>query len=273
VSGVRVQTAEGQRTVEADLVVAADGRSSVLRERAGLTIIDLGAPIDVLWMRLSRKADDPGQTFGNIAGGVVFVMINRDDYYQCAFVIKKGGFDGIRDRGLPALREQIASLVPYMADRVGELRQWDDIKLLTVRVDRLSTWYREGFLCIGDAAHAMSPIGGVGINLAIQDAVAAANLLAEPLRRGSVSAVELEAVQRRRELPTRLIQALQVIIQRRVFEQVLNTSVITSAPWIVRVLASIPWMRRLPARIVGVGFRPEHVQTPDVRDQGSAARA
>jgi 2-polyprenyl-6-methoxyphenol hydroxylase-like FAD-dependent oxidoreductase len=265
VSGVRVQTAEGPRTVQADLVIAADGRSSVLRERAGLTIIDLGAPIDVLWMRLSRKADDPGQTFGNVAGGVIFVTINRDDYYQCALVIKKGGFDGIRDRGLPTLRQQIVSLVPYLADRVGELQQWDDIKLLTVRVDRLSTWYRAGFLCIGDAAHAMSPIGGVGINLAIQDAVAAANLLVEPLRRGSVSTVELEAVQRRRELPTRLIQALQVLVQRRVLEQVLNTSVITSAPWFVRVLAGIPWLRRLPARVVGVGFRPEHIHTPAAR--------
>lgn len=267
VTGVEVRSADGPRTVHADLVVAADGRSSVLRDRAGLSVIDVGAPIDVLWMRLSRKSDDPGQTFGTFAGGVVFVTINRDDYYQCALVIKKGGFGEIHERGLPALRQQIAALVPYLADRVDELRTWDDIKLLTVRIDRLATWYRPGLLCLGDAAHAMSPVGGVGINLAIQDAVAAANILVPPLQRNAVSTRDLDAVQRRRELPTRVIQALQVIVQRRVLEQVLNTSVITSAPWIVRFLAGIPWLQRIPARVVGVGVRPEHIQTPEVRDQ------
>src|SRR6267142_1111148 len=177
VSGVRVTTQQGQREVRANLIVGADGRHSVIRQRAGLPAVNLGAPMDVMWMRLSRRPNDPGQTFGYIDRGRLMVLLNREDYWQCAFVIPKGAADEIRQRGLPAFREQIASLIPFLRDRVDELRDWKDISLLTVVVDRLTRWSRPGLLCIGDAAHAMSPIGGVGINLAIQDAVAAANIL------------------------------------------------------------------------------------------------
>jgi 2-polyprenyl-6-methoxyphenol hydroxylase-like FAD-dependent oxidoreductase len=263
VTGVRVQSADGPVVVEADLVVAADGRHSTMRERSGLRVLGVGAPIDVLWMRVSRTPGDPEQTFGNIAAGGILVAINRNDYYQCAFVIRKGAFDRIRAAGIQQFRDDVARLAPFLADRTAEIKDWDDVKLLTVTVDRLETWYRPGFLCIGDAAHAMSPVGGVGINLAIQDAVAAANVLAGPLRSGSVPLDVLRAVQRRRELPTRLTQGLQVFIQERVLNRVLSTTQLTEAPALVRFLASIPILRRIPAWIVGVGFRPEHVRTPD----------
>ncbi|HKF63725.1 MAG TPA: FAD-dependent oxidoreductase, partial [Dongiaceae bacterium] len=199
--GLRVRTPEGALEVRANLVVAADGRHSLLRSQAGLEVIDLGAPIDVLWLRLSRHAGDPGQTAGRFDTGRILVMLNRGSYWQCAFVIRKGGFEAIRAAGLPAFRETLASLAPYLADRLDELASWEDVKLLTVRVDRLRRWHRPGLLCIGDAAHAMSPIGGVGINLAIQDAVAAANLLATPLRKALTTEADLRKVQRRRELP------------------------------------------------------------------------
>jgi 2-polyprenyl-6-methoxyphenol hydroxylase-like FAD-dependent oxidoreductase len=222
-------------------------------------VLDIGAPIDALWMRMSRKADDPGQTFGNIAAGGILVAIDRNDYYQCALVIRKGGFAQIQARGLPALREQIATLAPFLASRVNEIATWDDVKLLTVKVDRLRTWYRPGLLCIGDAAHAMSPVGGVGINLAIQDAVAAANLLADPLRNGSPGIEQLRAVQRRREFPTRVTQGIQVFIQERVLNRVLNAREKVRAPALIRALLAIPYVRRLLARVVGVGVRPERV--------------
>jgi len=242
-------------------VVAADGRHSALRARAGLEVEDIGAPIDVLWMRLSRRPDDPGQTFGNIAAGGVLVAINRNEYYQCALVIRKGGFDDIRAGGLERLRADVAHLAPFLHDRVDELQNWDQVQLLSVTVDRLKTWYRPGFLCIGDAAHAMSPVGGVGINLAIADAVATANRLVGPLQAGVPGAHDLRAVQRRRELPTRLMQGLQVFIQRRVLGRVLSSTSMTTAPWFLRALASIPLVRRVPALIVGFGFLPEHVRT------------
>ena len=262
VNGVRAETPDGGLTVRADLVVGADGRHSTVRESAGFVVDDLGAPMDVLWMRLSRHADDPGQTLGRIDAGSILVMLNREDYWQCAFVIAKGGFDEIRRRGLPAFREQIARLVPYLRERTLELRDWDDVKLLSVAVDRLRVWYRPGLLCIGDAAHAMSPIGGVGINLAIQDAVAAANILAAPLRQGMVSEDDLGAVQRRREFPTRATQTLQVFVQNRVISRVLETRKRIKAPLLLRLLSRWPYLRRFPARIVGLGFRPEHVKTP-----------
>lgn len=259
--GLRAQTPAGPLTVHADLVVAADGRHSALRARAGLEVENIGAPIDVLWMRLSRRPDDPGQTFGNIAAGGVLVAINRNDYYQCALVIRKGGFDDIRAGGLERLRADVAHLAPFLRDRVDELQNWDQVQLLSVTVDRLKTWYRPGFLCIGDAAHAMSPVGGVGINLAIADAVAAANRLVGPLQAGAPGAHDLRAVQRRRELPTRLMQGLQVFIQRRVLGRVLSSTSMTTAPWVLRALTSIPLVRRVPALIVGFGFLPEHVRT------------
>ena len=263
VRGVTVQTPTGSFDVRADLVVAADGRSSMMRAAAGLRVIEVGAPIDVLWMRLSRKPTDPGQTFGNIAGGGILVAINREEYYQCAFVIRKGGFDAVRAAGIEQLRAEIARIAPFLADRVDELKTWDDVKLLTVTVDRLATWYRDGLLCIGDAAHAMSPVGGVGINLAIQDAVAAANALVEPLRRGApVSTEVLKAIQTRREMPTKVIQGIQVFIQRNVLSKVLSTDKIMAAPPLIRWLAAVPLFRSIPAYIVGIGPRPEHVQTP-----------
>jgi 2-polyprenyl-6-methoxyphenol hydroxylase-like FAD-dependent oxidoreductase len=262
VTGLRVVIPDGELRVKADLTVGADGRHSTMRERAGLEIVDLGAPMDVLWMRLSRHSDDPGQTLGRIDSGRIFVMLNRGDYWQCAFVIPKGGFDQIHHRGLPALREEIAGLAPYLRDRVDELGDWSDIKLLSVSVDRLRVWHRPGLLFIGDAAHAMSPIGGVGINLAIQDGVAAANILAPHLIQGSVSEHDLHAVQRRREFPTRATQRLQVVLQNRVIGRVLMRTGKMSPPWVIRLFGQIPFLRRVPARLIGLGFRPEHVTAP-----------
>jgi 2-polyprenyl-6-methoxyphenol hydroxylase-like FAD-dependent oxidoreductase len=262
VTGLQAASRDGELKVRADLIVAADGRHSTLRQRAGLEVIDLGAPMDVLWMRLSRHSDDPGQTLGRIDTGRIFVMLNRGDYWQCAFVIPKGGYDEIRRRGLTALREEIAGLAPFLRDRVDELSDWSDVRLLSVAVDRLRVWHRPGLLCIGDAAHAMSPIGGVGINLAIQDAVATANILAPCLLRGAVSERDLHAVQRRREFPTRATQRLQVALQKRVIGRVLASTGKISPPLLLRLIGWMPSLRRLPARVIGLGFRPEHVTGP-----------
>jgi 2-polyprenyl-6-methoxyphenol hydroxylase-like FAD-dependent oxidoreductase len=261
VAGVRARTPNGALEVRADLTIGADGRHSTVREQAGLEIIDLGAPMDVLWMRLSQRPGDPKQSLGRFESGHVFVMIDRGDYWQCAFVIPKGGFDEVKRRGLEAFREEVARVAPFVRDRVGELAGWDDLKLLTVAVDRLRQWYRPGLLCIGDAAHAMSPIGGIGINLAVQDAVAAANILAEPLRRGAAAVDRLRAVQRRRELPTRLTQRAQILIQNRIISRVLAGARTTSLPLPLRLLRDWPFLRRIPARLIGLGVRPEHVRT------------
>jgi 2-polyprenyl-6-methoxyphenol hydroxylase-like FAD-dependent oxidoreductase len=261
VAGVRATTPNGELEVRAALTVGADGRGSTVRQRAGLAVLDRGAPIDVLWMRLSRRPTDGEQTLGRIDAGHILVMIYRGDYWQCAYVIPKGAFDEIRARGLAAFRNELARLVPALGDRVDELQTWDDIKLLTVKVDRLREWYRDGLLCIGDAAHAMSPVGGVGINLAIQDAVAAANILTPELTAGAPSLARLREVQRRRELPTKLTQSLQVVVQDRVMTRVLGGTNAIEAPWPVRLLARFPVLRRIPARLIGVGFRPEHVRT------------
>ena len=265
VTGVEVRTPDADMAIDALLTVGADGRRSLVRERAGLTVRTLGAPIDVLWMRLSRRDTDRADTLGVIRSGRVLVMLNRGDYWQCAFVIPKGAFDELRGRGLEAFREDIASMAPFLSDHVGELRTWDDVKLLTVIVDRLQRWYAPGLLCIGDAAHAMSPIGGVGINLAVQDAVAAANLLYRPLLDGTVSPDNLAAVERRRLLPTRLTQAAQVAIQRNVLAPVVGgqRGERIRLPFPVRMLRRYPILRRIPARLVGIGVRPEHVRTPD----------
>ena len=260
VVGVQAETPEGSLAVRADLVIGADGRHSTVREKAALQSVDFGAPMDVLWMRLSRRPTDPGQTLGRIDAGRILVMLNREDYWQCAFVIPKGGFDQIHQQGLEAFREEIARLAPYLRDRTGEIADWSDIKLLTVSVDRLRVWHRPGLLCIGDAAHAMSPIGGVGINLAIQDAVAAANILTPPLLRGAVTEDDLHSVQRRREFPTRATQQLQLFIQNRVIGRVLQTTKQVSPPLLLRLIDWCPPLRRIPARLVGIGFRPEHVK-------------
>jgi 2-polyprenyl-6-methoxyphenol hydroxylase-like FAD-dependent oxidoreductase len=263
VCGVRATTPDGPLEVRAALTVGADGRHSTVREKAGLAVEDIGAPIDVLWMKLTRKPTDPAVPLGRFDRGRIFVMLYRDDYWQCAFVIRKGGIEVVKARGLEAFRAEIAEVAPFMADRVGELRTWDDVRLLTVAVDRLRKWYRPGLLCIGDAAHAMSPVGGVGINLAIQDAVAAANILSEKLRAGRVSATDLAAVQRRRMLPTRLTQWAQVQVQNRVISRALATRAPVSPPLVLRLMRRFPVLRRIPARLIGVGVRPEHVKTRD----------
>jgi 2-polyprenyl-6-methoxyphenol hydroxylase-like FAD-dependent oxidoreductase len=266
--GVTAKTPTGPVEIRAELIIGADGRQSIVRERSGLKVEDLGAPMDVLWMRLSRHPEDPAQFLGRFDRGKILVMLDRGEYWQCGFVIPKGAFEEIQRRGLPSFRNDIADIAPFVRDRVEELHEWSDIKLLTVRVDRLLQWYRAGLLCIGDAAHAMSPIGGVGINLAIQDAVAAANLLASPLRDGTVTIANLQQVQHRREFPTRLTQRLQVLIQQRVISPMLGSRAQLSLPWPLRLLCRWPWLRRIPARLIGLGFRPEHVKTPD-RDRAN----
>lgn len=272
VTGLRAKTPEGSLEVHADLVVGADGRHSVVRDLAGLEVEDLGAPMDVLWLRLSKRPDDGTQTLGRIEAGRFFIMLDRGDYWQCAFVIPKGGYEELRRRGLEAFRDEIVKLNPALANRMQEIASWDDVKLLTVRVDRLKRWYAPGVLCIGDAAHAMSPVGGVGINLAVQDAVAAANILARPLRQGAVSVALLRQVQERRQLPTRLTQALQVFIQKRVISAVLALRTKPRAPLVAKLLNRFPWLRRIPARVVGMGFRPEHVESPELPPRRSHER-
>jgi 2-polyprenyl-6-methoxyphenol hydroxylase-like FAD-dependent oxidoreductase len=260
VIGLRAETPNGPLEVLADLVVGCDGRHSTVRARAGFQVEDLGAPMDVLWMRLSRKTDDPQQTLGYFNRGHIMVMLNRGDSWQCGFVIPKGHAERMRQQPIEAFRNEIAEMAPFTRDRVSELKDWDAVKLLSVSVDRLRTWHRPGLLCIGDAAHTMSPIGGVGINLAIQDAVAAANLLAVPLRSGTLTEQDLEKVQRRREFPTRFTQRLQVLIQNRIIGKVLASSNQLTPPWPLRLFNAFPMLRRIPARMIGVGVRPEHVK-------------
>ena len=263
VRGARITTAGGPREIRADLVIGADGRSSTVRAVAGLAVRDIGAPMDVLWMRVSRQAGDPAQLLGRIDFGEMLVMLDRDDYWQCAFVIPKGAFSEIQARGIATFRARLLALVPWLGTRADELRTWDDIKLLTVTVDRLTTWYKPGLLCIGDAAHAMSPIGGVGINLAVQDAVATANLLYPAFTRGVPAVADLQAVQRRRTFPMAVIQAGQVFIQNQAITRVFASTGKMKPPAIMRAIAAIPWLRRIPAYILGVGVRPEHIHTPE----------
>ena len=259
VAGVRAKTPNGVLEIRAPLTVGADGRYSVVRERAGLEVIDLGAPMDVMWMRISRHPTDPAQTLGHFDRGRILFLINREDYWQCAFVIPKGTADEIRQRGLEAFRREIAELEPFLKDRVEELRDWKQVSLLTVRVDRLARWFRPGLLCIGDAAHAMSPIGGVGLNLAIQDAVAAANILGPKLRQDNVTECDLQAVQRRRNFPTRATQRFQILIQNNVIRRILGSDKALGVPWVLKLLRRWAILRRIPARVIGLGFRPEHV--------------
>jgi 2-polyprenyl-6-methoxyphenol hydroxylase-like FAD-dependent oxidoreductase len=225
---------------------------------------DYGAPMDVLWFRLAQKPTDESETFGHIEAGSMLVMLDRGDYWQCAYVIPKGGIERVKAAGLDAFRSRVVELSPFLADRIGELKSWDDVKLLSVTVDRLRQWWRPGLLCIGDAAHAMSPIGGVGINLAVQDAVAAANRLAAPLKARSVSNEDLRAIEARRTLPVRFTQRLQLTMQNRIIGRALASTERPRPPLLFKLFDMFPVLRRIPARLLAVGIRPEHVHTPDV---------
>jgi 2-polyprenyl-6-methoxyphenol hydroxylase-like FAD-dependent oxidoreductase len=261
VTGVCAKTPRGDLDVRADLVVGADGRHSIVQARAGFKRREFGVPIDVLWTRISKKRDDPEQSFGFFQHGKLLVLIDRGDYWQCGFVIPKGGFDEIKVRGLPQFQNEIVGFAGFLCDRGTELDDWSKIKLLTVQINRLCDWCSDGLLCIGDSAHAMSPAGGVGINLAIQDAVATANLLAEKLRNGPVSVDDLRKVQTRREWPTRLIQGLQVFIHHRVVTGRASSNK-KSLPLVIRLLKWFPILRQVPARFIGIGPRPEHLRSP-----------
>jgi 2-polyprenyl-6-methoxyphenol hydroxylase-like FAD-dependent oxidoreductase len=262
VAGVTATTPEGPLEVRADLVVGTDGRHSTVRDRAGLALEDFGVPIDVLWFGVPKRAEDPAAALGRIEGQTMLVTIDRGDYFQCGLIIRKGAFEAIQQQGLEAFRAGIVKVAPFLAGGIGEIDRWDKVKLLTVQVNRLRHWHRPGLLCIGDAAHAMSPAGGVGINLAVQDAVATANLLAAPLREKRVSDADLHRVRRRREMPVRRIQAGQVFIHRRMFS---HPGQVFTIPWPARLLLPLfaPLLRRLAARWVGLGFRPEHIETPE----------
>jgi 2-polyprenyl-6-methoxyphenol hydroxylase-like FAD-dependent oxidoreductase len=259
VAGLVARTPDGELEVQAALVVGADGRHSTIRAQAGLEPQDFGAPMDVLWMRVSRTPADPPDLFGQIDAGRMLVMIARGDYWQCALLIAKGSFDTVRARGMGALHESLLALSPWLGARVQELRDWDQVKLLSVTVDRLREWARPGLLCIGDAAHAMSPIGGVGINLAVQDAVATARLLAAPLRDRTLDLTALQQVQRRREWPVKVVQGMQIALQNRLIGPVLASSRPVRMPWLLRLVGRFALLRRIPAWFIGVGVRPEHV--------------
>jgi 2-polyprenyl-6-methoxyphenol hydroxylase-like FAD-dependent oxidoreductase len=263
VVGVIANSPEGALEIRADLVVGCDGRHSTLRERARLDVEDIGAPIDVLWFRMSRSASDATDMFGHIEAGKMMVMLDRGAYWQCAYVIPKGGIERVKARGLDAFRDAVVEMTPFFRDRIGEIKSWDDVKLLTVSVNRLREWHKPGLLCIGDAAHAMSPVGGVGINLAVQDAVATANILAVALKEQRVTRELLAAVQRRRDFPMRVIQRIQVVVQNMLLAPALSSTERPRPPWPVKLMNWFPVLRRIPARVIGMGFRPEHIRSPD----------
>ena len=262
VAGVRAEGPDGPVEIRSDLVLCADGRHSAMREHAGFAPRAFGAPIDVLWFRLPRRDGDPEAAAGRFGPGRILITLDRGDTWQCAYVVPKGGDAALRARGLPAFWAAVAEIAPFLADRTDAIADWDAVKLLTVTVDRLARWHRPGLLCIGDAAHAMSPVGGVGINLAIQDAVAAANILAGPLRAGPVAEADLARVQARRLFPVRATQALQRMIQARVIAAALKADAPFRAPLALRILDALPMLQVLPARMIGMGVRPEHVFVP-----------
>jgi 2-polyprenyl-6-methoxyphenol hydroxylase-like FAD-dependent oxidoreductase len=269
IAGVRARTPQGPLEVRAHLTVGCDGRHSLVRGRAGLEVRGLGAPIDVLWFRAGRATASFDETFTHFEAGRALITLDRGDYWQCAYIIPKGKFDEIKKLGLETFRRNVAETAPLLRDHVADIKTWDDVKLLTVTVDRLTRWSRAGLLCIGDAAHAMSPVGGVGINLAIQDAVAAANLLAPKLLRRDLNERDLESVRGRRLLPTRLTQALQIFIQDRVLAPVITgKNPKLKPPLPLRLLTALPWLQGIPARLVGLGFRPEHVRSPKSGEAG-----
>ena len=266
--GLRAKSPDAELTIYADLVVGADGRHSITRGKAGLVSEDYGAPMDVLWFRVTRRDSDPSDAFGHVEAGKMLVMLDRGDYWQCAYVIPKGGIDRVKANGIEAFCNRVVALSPFLADRIGELRSFDDVKLLSVMVNRLRQWWRPGLICIGDAAHAMSPIGGVGINIAVQDAVAAANCLAAPLRVCTINTRHLQAVQARRDFPARMTQKIQLTMQNRIIGPALQGTREPKPPLLFKLFDAFPVLRRLPARLLALGIRPEHVQTPDIGAAG-----
>lgn len=261
VKGTRVKTPGGEIEIAADLVVGCDGRHSIIRDAGQFEVMDIGVPVDVLWFHISRKTDDPYQALGRIDYGQMMILINRGDYFQAGLIIRKGAFDSVRNAGLPAFRSLLLSVAPFLSERVEEIQNWDQIKLLSVQINRLRKWHRPGLLCIGDAAHAMSPAGGVGINFAIQDAVAATNILAQALREKRVTDDLLAQVQKRREFPVRVIQSVQARIHNASLN-FLGTPQKAKAPWQLRAFVRIPGIRRILGRAVGLGIRPEHIHSP-----------
>lgn len=262
VTGVAATSMEGQLRILADLTVACDGRHSTLREQAGLKVEDIGAPIDVLWFRVGKSKADSDGVFARIKSGQMMVMLDRDDYWQCAYVISKGKIDAIKARGLDAFLANVVALAPVLGKNIGDVKTWDEVKLLTVTIDRLKRWALPGLLCIGDAAHAMSPVGGVGVNLAVQDAVATANLLFDKFDRGGPSLADLERIQERRLFPARMTQAMQVIVQDNVINLALSEANLPP-PMAVRLITKFPWLQGITARAIGIGVRPEHVHSAE----------
>jgi 2-polyprenyl-6-methoxyphenol hydroxylase-like FAD-dependent oxidoreductase len=263
VAGVKANTPDGPIEIHADLTIGCDGRHSVVRERANLEREELGAPMDVLWFRAGRRADETESLFARLEAGKMMVTFDRGDYWQCAYVIAKGQYDAVRARGLDGFIDDVARMAPVLKSGLADVKSWDDVKLLTVAIDRLKRWTRPGLLCIGDAAHAMSPVGGVGVNLAVQDAVATANLLAALLTRGCPSEDELDAVRRRREFPVRMTQAMQVVVQNNIISAALKPGDRPiRPPLLVRIVSAVPWLQGVTARFIGLGVRPEHVHSP-----------
>lgn len=268
IAGVKVKTPDGMIDIEADLTVACDGRHSLVRERAGLAIEEIGAPMDVLWFRAGKRVDEEERLFARVDPGKMMVTFDRGDYWQCAYVIVKGEYEAVKARGLPALLDDIARMAPVLKAGLADVKSWDDVKLLTVAINRLTRWTLPGLLCIGDAAHAMSPIGGVGVNLAVQDAVATANLLAARLKDGCPSQDELDTVQRRREFPVRITQRMQVVVQNNIVAAALKPgNAALKPPLVMRIVTAIPWLQGITARFIGLGVRPEHVHSPASSDQ------
>lgn len=261
VTGVRAKTPDGPVDIAADLVIGCDGRHSIVRERAGLAVEEIGAPMDVLWFRVGRRPDETENLFARVDHGKMMVTFDRGDYWQCAYVIAKGQYEAVKARGLPALLEDVLRLAPILKAGIADVKSFDDVKLLTVAINRLTRWTRPGLLCIGDAAHAMSPIGGVGVNLAVQDAVATANILAAKLVNGCPSEDELDAVRRRREFPVRVTQRMQVIAQNNIISAALKPGD-QPIPFALRLITALPVLQGLTARLVAVGVRPEHVHSP-----------
>jgi 2-polyprenyl-6-methoxyphenol hydroxylase-like FAD-dependent oxidoreductase len=268
VVGAMVDTPDGAVEIRAGLTIGCDGRHSVVRDRAGLEVEDIGAPMDVLWFRAARDNNEKENLFARIASGKMLVTFNRGDYWQCAYVIPKGQFDAVKARGLDTFYNDVTGMAPVLRRGLSDVKSWDDVKLLTVAINRLKRWSRPGLLCIGDAAHAMSPVGGVGINLAVQDAVAVANLLAAKLvamkdTNGCPAEQDLDAVRRRRAFPVRMTQAMQVVVQNRLISMAIKPGVRPlRVPLLLRIVSAIPWLQGVTARFVAVGVRPEHVHSP-----------